>query len=330
MRTFKVIDKVYVKSNNNTYNIIARYTYSLIILIILSSIINIFIGNKSVVLSLFRTITLSILFASIISYIINIFKKKYSYIKIYTEENTLFIALIISLFGYNTNIYILFLAILISFIIKNSFKNINNACVLYGILVIVIYSYLNNFNSLFNVTNNYTMTFNELKNIGILKYLFGINYLVPLLSIITFIYLFYKKGIKYNLILSYLGTFIFMIFLIGIQSNKIWLVLFELFTSNILFLSVFTLSDYKISPTIANGQIIYGIVLGYMSAVFRFFMPELAIILPIIICSLLINRLIDKISYKFKYDQKKYYLFLAISLLIMIITAIVLCNIYYL
>lgn len=317
MRTYNVIDKVYVKSNNSTNNIMSRYTYTLIIYILLSSVINIFIGNKDIVLSLIKTTIISLFISSIIAYLINITKKKYSIKKIYTEENTIFISLVISLFGYNTKIIILLIAILISFIIKNIFKDINNSCVIYGLLLIIIYKYINNINDLFIVNNN-------INDIDIIDYLFSIKYLVPVLSIFSFLYLFYKKGIKYSLIFSYIGTFIFMILLISIFKSNISILLFELLTSNILFIGTFILSDYKITPSISNGEVIYGIILAILSVIFRFIIPELAIILAIIIGTFLINRPLDRISYKFKYNHKLYYTVIGILLLIMIVLAFVL------
>ena len=324
MRTFNVIDKVYVKSDNSTNHIFSRYTYTLIIFVLLSSFINILLGNKNMVFSLIKTIIISLVFTSIITYIINIFKKKYSYIKIYTEDNTIFISLILSLFGYNTNIYILLLSILISIIFKNILKDINNACVIYGIIILILYKYLNNIESLFTITNNYLLSYNELNSISILNYLFSIEYLSPVLSVLSFIYLFYKKGIKYNLIFSYLTTFIIVILLISIIHNKIWFTLYELLTSNILFISIFILSDYKISPTIAEGQVIYGLILGIITVILRFIIPDLAIILTIILGSLLINKYLDKISYKFKYNKKFYYHTIGIFLVIMIAFQVIL------
>lgn len=323
MRTYNVVDKTYVKSNNSTNKIISRYTYSLLAFIILSSIINLFLGNKDIIILLIKTIIISLVISSIIAYIINIIKKKYNFIKIYTEDNTIFISLVISLFGYNSNIYILLISIFISFIIKNIYKEINNSCVIYGIILLIISNYFNNINDLFNMTNNYNVPYTTLKDIGIINYLFNIKYLVPALSILSFIYLFYKKGIKYSLLFSYIGLFIFMMLLIGMLNGKIYLVLFELLTSNILFIGVYLLSDYKISPTIDRGGTIYGIILGYLTVILRFIIPQLAILLPIALSTFIINKPLDKISYKFKYNEKLYYLTLTISLVIVLITCII-------
>ena len=94
MREFHIANKTYVKSHNSTNKIIARYTYSLIIFILLTVIINLFMGNKELVLSLIKSISISLIITSIFAYLINIFKKKYNFIKIYTEDTTIALSLI--------------------------------------------------------------------------------------------------------------------------------------------------------------------------------------------------------------------------------------------
>ena len=99
--------KVYIKSNNNSHIIIARYTYTLIAFVILTVLINLIIGNKLLVISFLKSLLISLIFTSITNYLINIIKKKYNLLDIYTKDNTIAIAIILSLFGINTNIYIL-------------------------------------------------------------------------------------------------------------------------------------------------------------------------------------------------------------------------------
>ena len=81
------------------------------------------------------------------------------------------------------------------------------------------------------------------------KYFFLLNFLafpfiksfklmiIPLVSILSFIYLFLKKSIKYNIVFSYILTFIFIMLPFGLLNNmNIWYLFFQITTGNILFL----------------------------------------------------------------------------------------------
>ena len=333
MREFQVVNKTYIKSHNSTNTIIARYSYSLIVFTILTIIINLLLGNKALVISLVKSISLSLIITSIFTYLICLVKKKYNFIKIYTEDTTIAISLILGLFSVNIDIYILTLAIILTLFIKNIKKDINISSTLYGILLIILYKYFtNNLNTplIMLLNNNYHMTFKELLNLnnGIYNYLFGINYLSPILSIIMFLYLFHKKGIKYNLVISYILTISIIMFLYGILTNKMWFILFELSTGSMLFLTIYTLTDYKVTPTIAEAQILYGLILGIITAILRFLIPELSVIIPIIIGELLLSNYLDKISYKLKYNKKLYNTLIIISIILIITTIIILTIIY--
>ena len=216
MNEYEVVNKTYVKSNNHSSIIMARYTYSLIVFTILSLIINLFIGNKDLVFASFKSIGISLVISSVITYLINLTRKKYNFLDIFVKDNTILIALIMGLFGINTNTYILTLAIIITLLIKQFSKNINISSVLYGILIILLYNhYVGSINNPLIMLKELNYDVEAMQIIkdggGILNYLFGINYLSPVLAVIMFIYLFYKKGIKYNIVIYYiLSLFIIM------------------------------------------------------------------------------------------------------------------------
>ena len=333
MREFHIANKTYVKSHNSTNKIIARYTYSLIIFALLTIIINLLLGNKTQVLSLIKSISLSLIITSVFTYLIYIIKKEYNIKKIYIEDTTIALSLIIGLFSVNIDIIILTLAIIVILFIKNIKKDINLSSVLYGILLIIIYKYFtNNLDTPLTIlkNNSFNMNYNEILDInnGIYNYLFGINYLSPILSIIMFIYLFHKKGIKYNIVISYILTISIIMFLYGIFTDKMWFILFELSTGSLLFLTIYTLTDYKVSPTIGETQILYGIILGIITSVLRFVIPELSVIITIIFGELLLSKYLDNISYKLKYNKKLYNSLIIISMILIIITIVILTIIY--
>lgn len=333
MRQFHVANKTYIKSNNSTNIIIARYTYSLIIFTALTIIINLFLGNKALTIALIKSLVLSFIITSIFAYLINILKKDYNIKKIYTQDTTIAISLIIGLFSVNIDIFIIILAIILTLFIKNIKKDINLSSVLYGILLIILYKYFtNNLDTPLTImkANSYKMNFNEIlkANNGIYNYLFGIIYLSPILSIMMFIYLFYKKGIKYNLVISYILTIAIIMLLYGIFTDKMWFVLFELSSGSLLFLTIYTLTDYKASPTIDEAGILYGIILGIITSIMRFIIPELAVMITIIFGELVLSNYLENISYKLKYNKKIYNILIIISTILIISTSIILSKLY--
>ncbi len=321
MKEYKVVNKTFVKSHNSVNKMMIRYTYSLIIYIIILAIINLFLGNRTIILNMFKMIIFSLVISSIISYLLNIIKKKTNFIKIYTEDNTLLIALLLGICGMHSTWHILLVAIIVTFILKHILKNINISSSLYGLLIINIYNMFNNNINVLNYLkdNSFNVSFNEAISYagGIINYLFGINNIAPLLAILVFIYLFYKKSVKYNIVISYIFTLSMMFLLYGIVNQvNIGLAFIMLFGDSLLFLVVYLIGDYIATPTIKEGQIIYGITLAIMTFILRFTIPEISIILPMIIGTFLLSKLLDNYSYKLKYNRKCYSLI--ISLLIII------------
>ena len=315
--------KVYVKSNNNTYKIYRNYLYSLIFFVISLILLNLLFGDKEIIIPLIKTIIISIITTSILDYILNIFKKKYNFIKIYKEDNVIELALIMALFGLNVNYYVLVGAIFISLIIEKFNRKIRLSSSLFGILFIILYRYFTN--DLITPLSN----FKELNYYGtISEVIIGntYDYLISnIISIIVFIYLFSKKSIKYNIVVSYVLTMLFIMLLYGIFNGmNIWMSFFELATGELLFLSVYMLPDYQVTPTTMEGQIIYGIILGIISAILRFVIPNTSVIITMIIGELLITRYIQKISPKLKYNKKTYYFVIGLTIIISIISVIIL------
>lgn len=300
MTKYEVNQKVYVKASNDSHIIISRYTYTLIAFAILTSIINLIIGNKLLVIAFLKSLLITIITTSIIKYIINITKKKYNPLDIYTKDNTIAIAIILALFGINTNTYILIISSIVSIVIESYTKNINLSSTLYGILLIMLYNMYTG--------NLITIDLNQpLKEIitssgGLINMLFSIENLSPILSIIMFIYLFYKKGIKYNIVIYMILTFTLTIFIYSAIKSNMGIFLIKIFTTPIIFLTIYTLTDYKCSPTINETCMIYGILMGLITALLSIISP---IFIPItfIIGSLLITKILDKFSYKIKYKK---------------------------
>ncbi|MBQ2873475.1 MAG: RnfABCDGE type electron transport complex subunit D [Bacilli bacterium] len=332
MREFKKENKVFIKSNNSTSKIFNRYLYCLIPFLLLIVFYNLIWGSNIYVLNLFKSIFISLLISILTQYIFNLIKKEYNISKVFLHDQILTISIILGLFSINSNIFLIIISSLVTVIIKNIFRDINISSTLYGMLVILLYSYY---------TNDLNTPLTNLKELsyvgtyelmvtphgGIVDYLFGLNniYLSPILSVIAFIYLFNKKSIKYNIVFSYILTFFIIMLLFGLFNNmNIWYLFLQLTTGNILFLSVFCLTDYTNTPTTGEGQIIYGIILGILTSVLRFVVPDLSVVISLILGPILLTKIINRISFKLKYDKKYYYLILSISIILVLITLILL------
>lgn len=322
MKEYKVVNKTYVKSSNSIHKIYTDYTISLILFIALTIVSYIIFNHQDLILPLLKSIVISLLIASIAGYIINIINKETKFIKIYTQDNIHIIAIILGLLGINTNIIVLSISILITLIIKKIIKNIELSSILYGALILVLYKYFNN-ELITPLTELKTLSFNttysEIIKYPVVDYLIGTIYLSPIISILAFIYLFHKKSIKYNVYISYILTFSFIMFMYGVLNNMLWFSWLSLASGNVLFLATYALPDYKATPTIKETSIIYGIILGIISSILRFIIPELSIIIPMIL-GLLLTKPLDDISAKLKYNKKIYNTIIIMSIILIILT----------
>ena len=108
-----------------------------------------------------------------------------------------------------------------------------------------------------------------------------------------------------------------------INNMNIWYLFFQLTTGNILFLTIFLGTDYSSTPTTGEGQFLYGLLLGIITSILRFIIPELSVVLTLIIGPLLLTKFINRISFKLRYNKKYFYTLIAISAIILIITNVI-------
>ena len=88
----------------------------------------------------------------------------------------------------------------------------------------------------------------------------------------------YKKSIKYNIVASYILTITITMLSFGLLNNmNIWYWFFQLTSGNLLFLIVFLGTDYSNTPTTGEGQFLYGVILGIITSILRFIIPELSV-----------------------------------------------------
>lgn len=330
MKEFKKVNKTFIKSDNTTTKIFNRYLYCLIPFIILIIVYNSIWGSITEMINLIKSISISLITSIIIQYIFNLIKKEKSISRLFIKDKILVISIILGLFSIHSNILIIIISSIFSIIMKNILKNTTFSSSIYGILLILIVS---------TIINNVDTPLNNLKELmyissyenilkpygNILTYSLGLKYYIsPIISIVSFIYLFSKKSIKYNIIFSYLLVFLITMLSFGLINNmNIWYLFFQLTTGNLLFLSIFCLSDYSNTPITKEGQIIYGLILGLITSILRFITPELSVVIPLIIGPLLLTKIINKISFKLNYNNKFYYMFLFIIIVLVILTNII-------
>ncbi len=314
MSEFCLRDKVFVKTDNSVKKISLNYTYGLLFIFIVTIFLYLIFGYQKEAIDLIKNFSLSILTISIATYIINIIKKKTSLSAIYKNNNLLSLSLIISLFSNNIPYYIAIFASLLVLITKliNPKRNLSSS--LYGILLIVLYKETTTF-----------YPYQDMHNLKLIDYLVNPLFINPLLSLITFIYLFHKKSIKYNLVFGYFITFFLAIFLYNIiNKGDIPGIFIEMILNSSIFFSVYTLTDYEMTPSTLESSLIYGIITGILSFILYVFYPKLSVIVPLLIAPLILTNYLDKISPKLKYEKKFYNLFLTILLLIIVISNMIL------
>lgn len=312
MRKFNVENKIFIRSNNSSSKMLLRYTYMLFLFVLFLLVYFVYSKNYNMLYDFTKTLFVVSFIGILFQYFINLSRKKKGFSLIFTEDNILASTIIISLFSYKERLIVSVVAMIISQIARLFNRNVSISSSLYGILFILIYQqFFNNIDTpLINFSNlGYTGTYDDImKRYGsALSFFVGTNliYLSPILCIISFIFLFFKKSIKYSVVFSFLLTFGLSILLLGfIDGMNIGFIFFQLVTGNILFLSIFALPDYRVSPISYEGGVIYGIIIAILTLILRYIIPELSLVISIIIGQIFIVRFIDKISYKLKYNRK--------------------------
>jgi electron transport complex protein RnfD len=110
------------------------------------------------------------------------------------------------------------------------------------------------------------------------------------------IYLFAKKIINWRIPITYLATFSLYVLIFGGRGFELNFLMAQLFGGGLMLGAFFMATDYVTSPITRMGQIVYGIVLGIMTGVFRFLGASAeGVSYAIIFCNLLVP-LIEKVT----------------------------------
>ncbi len=107
-------------------------------------------------------------------------------------------------------------------------------------------------------------------------------------------YLLIKKVINWRIPVTYIVSFLIFVGIFGGQGFDLYFLLAHFLGGGLLIGAIFMATDYTTSPITAQGEIIYGIMLGIMTGVFRIYGKTAAgVSFAIIFCNLFVP-LIDK------------------------------------
>ena len=309
MTNFITANKTYVKSTNSIKKINITYLYTLITFTIYYFIYYLFLKDYSHIIASSKSLLVLLITAIIFEYLSRLIDKSSSSSSLL---NTISISLIIFLLTNHLNILVSLISLLISLIIKKTTKNSFLSSTLYGLLFALIYQYATNTPSILPILI-------EESSKGFLKFLL-MPPISPIISLASLFYLFHKKVLKYPLVFSYFLTYLLVILSYNLlKGTEIFQILNILISNNILFLSIYCLADSYKSPTIFEGELIYGIILGLITSILSPIIPELSAIITIIIGSFIFVKPLDKLSIKLKYQEntfsKTIYVLVFLSLL---------------
>lgn len=84
-------------------------------------------------------------------------------------------------------------------------------------------------------------------------------------------YLLFRKVITYRIPVFYIGTFAVFVLIFGDKSFDINYLLAQVFGGGLMLGAFFMATDYSTSPITRKGHIVYGIILGILTGIFRIF-----------------------------------------------------------
>ena len=121
--------------------------------------------------------------------------------------------------------------------------------------------------------------------------------IAALALLLGFIYLLYRKVITWHIPVSVIGSMaVFSGILWGIDPLHYMNPLFQVLTGGALLGAIFMATDYVTRPVTKKGQYIYGVILGFLTAIFRIFGASAeGVSYAIIFCNLLVP-LIEKVT----------------------------------
>ena len=123
----------------------------------------------------------------------------------------------------------------------------------------------------------------------------GLGITCSILLILAFLYLCYKKAIKWEITVTYILTVFGMSAFIGLFSKfGYWYPIYQVISGGLLFGAIFLATDQMSTPTTTSGKVLYGLCLGILTIILRYFVGcNESVLISIFLMSLLSMRLDD-------------------------------------
>ena len=166
-------------------------------------------------------------------------------------------------------------------------------------------SFMNNYNSKLSVDTYSSATplkiLQEGNEVNIIDMVFGfrpgtIGEISVVCLLLGAIYLLVKRIIDFRIPFTYLFTFTIFIMLFSDKTNNVNYILGELFGGGLILGAFFMATDYVTAPITTLGKILYGILLGVLTGVFRLFGKSAESVSYVIIISNLLVPMIESFT----------------------------------
>ncbi len=118
-------------------------------------------------------------------------------------------------------------------------------------------------------------------------------------------YLLFKKIINPRIPFVYIGTVLVFALIFGGHGFDMNFLLGQLLTGGLIFGAFFMATDYVTTPITPNGQILFGVVIGLLTGIFRIFGPSAEGVSYAIIIGNLLVPLIEKVTIPTPFGMQK-------------------------
>ena len=118
-------------------------------------------------------------------------------------------------------------------------------------------------------------------------------------------YLIYKRIIHIRIPFIYIGTVLLFVLIFGGHGFDLNFLLGHLLTGGLIFGAFFMATDYVTTPITPNGQIVFAIVIGLLTGIFRIFGPSAEGVSYAIIIGNLLVPLIEKVTIPTPFGMQK-------------------------
>ena len=166
-------------------------------------------------------------------------------------------------------------------------------------------SFMNNYNSKLSVDTYSFATplkiLQEGNEVNIIDMVFGfrpgtIGEISVVCLLLGAIYLLVKRIIDFRIPFTYIFTFTIFIMLFSDKTNNVNYILGELFGGGLILGAFFMATDYVTAPITTLGKILYGILLGVLTGIFRLFGKSAESVSYVIIISNLLVPIIESFT----------------------------------